>query len=190
MAEGVFGVTQGRICFFLWRAGPVESLPQFPLPTHKALKKGVTLCMNLRYCMLAIQKYLHLLRWIILSSWHGQIQLQSADNHSRRGSQFRMRSGQVVSENFCAVRQCILRPSNVNNQGNLLTTFLGNLIEDMISESSKQSAFSDIVDELEGPNFDLNFRKLTIARQIYCTKQHQLCFISLLSEYYINTTPM
>ncbi|KAL0452931.1 UNVERIFIED_CONTAM: DNA (cytosine-5)-methyltransferase CMT3 [Sesamum latifolium] len=43
MAAGAYGVPQCRMRFFLWGAGPMESLPQFPLPTHKVLKKGVVI---------------------------------------------------------------------------------------------------------------------------------------------------
>ncbi|KAI3471516.1 hypothetical protein Pfo_028166 [Paulownia fortunei] len=43
MAAGAYGVPQCRMRFFLWGAGPMESLPQFPLPTHEVLKKGVVI---------------------------------------------------------------------------------------------------------------------------------------------------
>ncbi|KAL3638712.1 Alpha-1,3-mannosyltransferase cmt1 [Castilleja foliolosa] len=43
MAAGAYGVPQCRMRFFLWGAGPTERLPQFPLPTHKTLKKGVVI---------------------------------------------------------------------------------------------------------------------------------------------------
>ncbi|GFP90714.1 DNA (cytosine-5)-methyltransferase cmt3 [Phtheirospermum japonicum] len=43
MAAGAYGVPQCRMRFFLWGAGPMERLPQFPLPTHKVLKKGVVI---------------------------------------------------------------------------------------------------------------------------------------------------
>ncbi|PIN07174.1 DNA (cytosine-5-)-methyltransferase [Handroanthus impetiginosus] len=43
MAAGAYGVPQCRMRFFLWGAGKMESLPQFPLPTHEVLKKGVVI---------------------------------------------------------------------------------------------------------------------------------------------------
>ncbi|KAL6555477.1 Alpha-1,3-mannosyltransferase cmt1 [Orobanche gracilis] len=43
MAAGAYGVPQCRMRFFLWGAGPMERLPQFPLPTHEVLKKGVVI---------------------------------------------------------------------------------------------------------------------------------------------------
>ncbi|EYU22416.1 hypothetical protein MIMGU_mgv1a001955mg [Erythranthe guttata] len=41
MAAGAYGVPQCRMRFLLWGAAPTEILPQFPLPTHESLKKGV-----------------------------------------------------------------------------------------------------------------------------------------------------
>ncbi|KAL3617731.1 Alpha-1,3-mannosyltransferase cmt1 [Castilleja foliolosa] len=41
MVAGAYGVPQCRMRFYLWGAAPTERLPQFPLPTHKTLKKGV-----------------------------------------------------------------------------------------------------------------------------------------------------
>ncbi|KAL3627028.1 hypothetical protein CASFOL_028391 [Castilleja foliolosa] len=43
MATGAYGVPQCRMRFFLWGATPTERFPQFPLPTHKTLKKGVVI---------------------------------------------------------------------------------------------------------------------------------------------------
>ncbi|KAH6767896.1 hypothetical protein C2S52_018879 [Perilla frutescens var. hirtella] len=43
MAAGAYGVPQCRMRFFLWGARPTEILPQFPLPTHEVMKKGVVI---------------------------------------------------------------------------------------------------------------------------------------------------
>ncbi|KAL3824717.1 hypothetical protein ACJIZ3_020746 [Penstemon smallii] len=63
MAAGAYGVPQCRMRFFLWGAGPTETLPQFPLPTHEVMKKGVV-----------INEY----KENIVGNGSGQIELQKA----------------------------------------------------------------------------------------------------------------
>lgn len=41
MAAGAYGLPQFRMRVFLWGAQPTENLPQFPLPTHDVVVRGV-----------------------------------------------------------------------------------------------------------------------------------------------------
>ncbi|KAI4340573.1 hypothetical protein MLD38_025394 [Melastoma candidum] len=41
MAAGAYGLAQFRMRVFLWGALPTEKLPQFPLPTHDVVNRGV-----------------------------------------------------------------------------------------------------------------------------------------------------
>ncbi|XP_021898698.1 DNA (cytosine-5)-methyltransferase CMT3 isoform X1 [Carica papaya] len=41
MAAGAYGLPQFRMRFFLWGARPTEKLPQYPLPTHDVVVRGV-----------------------------------------------------------------------------------------------------------------------------------------------------
>ncbi|XP_054820635.1 DNA (cytosine-5)-methyltransferase CMT3 isoform X1 [Prosopis cineraria] len=41
MAAGAYGLPQFRLRVFLWGARPFEKLPQFPLPTHDVVVRGV-----------------------------------------------------------------------------------------------------------------------------------------------------
>ncbi|GER57395.1 DNA (Cytosine-5)-methyltransferase [Striga asiatica] len=41
MAAGAFGLPQFRMRMFMWGALPTERLPQYPLPTHKVINRGV-----------------------------------------------------------------------------------------------------------------------------------------------------
>ncbi|KAF5447968.1 hypothetical protein F2P56_033477 [Juglans regia] len=41
MAAGAFGLPQFRMRVFIWGARPTEKLPQFPLPTHDVVVRGV-----------------------------------------------------------------------------------------------------------------------------------------------------
>ncbi|PON67069.1 C-5 cytosine methyltransferase [Trema orientale] len=41
MAAGSYGVPQFRMRVFLWGAHPSEKLPQYPLPTHEVVERGV-----------------------------------------------------------------------------------------------------------------------------------------------------
>ncbi|XP_061345031.1 DNA (cytosine-5)-methyltransferase CMT3 [Gastrolobium bilobum] len=41
MAAGSFGLPQFRLRVFIWGAAPSEKLPQFPLPTHEVIVRGV-----------------------------------------------------------------------------------------------------------------------------------------------------
>ncbi|MED6131246.1 hypothetical protein PIB30_008286, partial [Stylosanthes scabra] len=41
MAAGAYGLPQFRLRVFLWGAKPSEKLPQFPLPTHDVIVRGV-----------------------------------------------------------------------------------------------------------------------------------------------------
>ncbi|KAL8529092.1 hypothetical protein ACS0TY_006528 [Phlomoides rotata] len=42
MAAGFYGLPQFRMRMFMWGALSTEKLPQYPLPTHKAVYRGVT----------------------------------------------------------------------------------------------------------------------------------------------------
>ncbi|XP_020221194.1 DNA (cytosine-5)-methyltransferase CMT3 [Cajanus cajan] len=41
MAAGAYGLPQFRLRVFLWGAAPCQKLPQFPLPTHDVIVRGV-----------------------------------------------------------------------------------------------------------------------------------------------------
>ncbi|KAK7314403.1 hypothetical protein VNO77_32925 [Canavalia gladiata] len=41
MAAGAYGLPQFRLRVFIWGAAPSEKLPQFPLPTHDVIVRGV-----------------------------------------------------------------------------------------------------------------------------------------------------
>lgn len=41
MAAGAYGLPQFRLRVFLWAAAPSQKLPQFPLPTHDVIVRGV-----------------------------------------------------------------------------------------------------------------------------------------------------
>ncbi|KAK4764206.1 hypothetical protein SAY87_013644 [Trapa incisa] len=41
MAAGAYGLAQFRMRVFVWGAQPLESLPQYPLPTHNVVVRGV-----------------------------------------------------------------------------------------------------------------------------------------------------
>ncbi|XP_057422555.1 DNA (cytosine-5)-methyltransferase CMT3-like [Lotus japonicus] len=41
MAAGAYGLPQFRLRVFIWGAAPTEKLPQFPLPTHDVILRGV-----------------------------------------------------------------------------------------------------------------------------------------------------
>ncbi|KAL9324724.1 hypothetical protein ACSQ67_009581 [Phaseolus vulgaris] len=41
MAAGAYGLPQFRLRMFLWGAAPSQKLPQFPLPTHDVIVRGV-----------------------------------------------------------------------------------------------------------------------------------------------------
>ncbi|TKY44565.1 DNA (cytosine-5)-methyltransferase CMT3 [Spatholobus suberectus] len=41
MAAGAYGLPQFRLRVFLWGAAPFQKLPQFPLPTHDVIVRGV-----------------------------------------------------------------------------------------------------------------------------------------------------
>ncbi|CAL0332504.1 unnamed protein product [Lupinus luteus] len=44
MAAGAYGLPQFRLRVFIWGAQPSERLPQFPLPTHDVIVRGVIPC--------------------------------------------------------------------------------------------------------------------------------------------------
>ncbi|KAL0298450.1 UNVERIFIED_CONTAM: hypothetical protein Sradi_6504800 [Sesamum radiatum] len=165
-----------------------ESLPLFPLPTHKALKKGVMIYEfkvpndadqnEMPYGSApstVFQKFIKLKRHVFL--WY-YLQVKHAC-YTKVSASAEVDNPQLVAQSDSvaelldldpqarkldiwhfipqipkAVRQCIQWPSNVNNQVRV--------------QSSE--CISDIVADLKGPNFDLHFRKLPIARRIYCPK--------------------
>nr|GFB52274.1 DNA (cytosine-5)-methyltransferase CMT3-like [Tanacetum cinerariifolium] len=42
MVAGSYGLPQFRMRMFMWGAAPSEKLPQYPLPTHKVVNRGVS----------------------------------------------------------------------------------------------------------------------------------------------------
>ncbi|KAL0322306.1 UNVERIFIED_CONTAM: hypothetical protein Scaly_2527000 [Sesamum calycinum] len=132
-------------------AGPVESLPLFPLPTHKALKKGVMIYeFKVKHaCYTKVSASAEVDNPQLVAQSDSVAELLDLDPQARK-----LDIWHFIPQIPKAVRQCIQWPSNVNNQVRV--------------QSSE--CISDIVDDLKGPNFDLHFRKLPIARRIYCPK--------------------